>query len=90
MTRCLKKSQKPYFGTILGYFCLNLERKSLEKMVLSVFKYYNYLTSCKKLEKTNDPFGNRHTDNSDFIRPPVGHGSKKKNSIENVRWFCTI
>ena len=88
MTRCLKKSQKPYFGTFLGHFCLNLERKSLEKMVLSISKYYNYLTSCKKSEKTNDPFADRHTDNSDFIRPPVGHGFKKKNSIENVRWFC--
>ena len=59
-------------------------------MVLSISKYYNYLTSCKKSEKTNDPFADRHTDNSDFIRPPVGHGSKKKNSIKNVRRFCTI
>ena len=59
-------------------------------MVLSVSKYSNYLTSCKKSEKTNDPFADRHTDNSEIIRPPVGHGFKKKNSIENVRWFCTI
>ena len=27
-----------------------------KKKALSLFKYSNYLTSCKKSEKNNDPF----------------------------------
>ena len=53
---------------------------------LSVFKYSNYLLSCQKSEKANEPFFkkkrtdaqiDRQTDNSDFIGPSKGWGPKK-------------
>ena len=51
-----------------------------EKKPLSVFKYSNYLPSCQKSQKTNEPFlrkipngqTNRGTGNGDFIGPSIG------------------
>ena len=58
MANIFKKSGNPYFGTIFGPFCPNLGKKqfSWKKKTLSVFKYSNYLSPCKKSEKTNEPF----------------------------------
>ena len=50
MTKSFKKIKKNYFGAILGPFS-----KFFFKKGLSVFKYSNYLLSCKKLEKTDAP-----------------------------------
>ena len=46
------------FGAILGPFSPKFVLKPilLEKLALSVFKSSNYLSSCKKSEKTCDPF----------------------------------
>ena len=58
ITKFFKKSKKK---TICGPFWAfssksGRQRSFLEKRTLSVFKYSNYLPSCKKSEKTNDPF----------------------------------
>ena len=44
-----KKNKKTNLGAIL-------DPTFLWKRAQSVFKYSNYLTICKKSEKTNDPF----------------------------------
>ena len=51
--KLFKKSKKRYFGAILGIFSPKLGQKwiFLEKRVLSVLKYSNYLPSCKKVRK---------------------------------------
>ena len=85
MIKFFKKSKKPYFGTILGPFCLNLGENGFSwKRRLSVFRYSNYLLSCQKSEKTIEPFlrktpdgqtdwwTDRQTDNGNFIGPSVG------------------
>ena len=58
MTKFFEKSKKPYVGAILGHFCPKLDKKefSWKKKALLTFKYSNYLPSCKKSEKANDPF----------------------------------
>ena len=58
MTKFFKKSQKPYFGVILGNFCPNFGKNVFfwKKKALTVFKYSNYLSWCKKTEKTNNKF----------------------------------
>ena len=68
-------------------------------MALSVFKYSNYLPSCKKSETTNDPFlrkiqnwqTNRQTDRQQQFQ--VGRGTKKalnkvisSDSIKQSHW----
>ena len=79
-----QKSLKPYFRIILGPFCQNLGKNEffLGEIALSVFKYSNYLASCKKSEKTNDLFlaknaelTDRKTKKGNFIGPSVGRGS---------------
>ena len=71
----------------------------LEKRVLSLFRYSNYLPLCQKSEKTNELFlrkmpnwrtdrqtdtqTDRKTDNSDFRGPSVGQGSNKCSSLTN-------
>ena len=86
MTIFQKIYKKPYFRVILGPFCQNLVKNEffLEKEDLSVFKYSNYLPSCKKSQKTNDPFlgknaelTDRQTVIGDFIGPSVGRESNK-------------
>ena len=71
MRNFFKKYTKIYSGATLGCSCLNLGKN--EYRALSVFKYSNYVLSCKKSEKTNDPFlvknselTDRQRDNSDF------------------------
>ena len=58
----------------------------LEKRV-SVFKSYNYLTSCKKSEKINELKTDWQTCNSDFIGPSIWRGSKKGNPLEKLSFF---
>ena len=56
----------------------------MEKMVLAVFKYFNYLPSCQKSEKTNEQFlrkmqngqTGRRKENRDFIGPSVERSKK--------------
>ena len=80
------KILKNLFPAILGPFFVYLDKNAKKKKAQSVFKYYNYLPSCKKSERTNEPFlrkmlncqTDRQTDrqtNSDFIGPSVGQGS---------------
>ena len=92
MTKFLKKFLKNYFGVILDAFSQNVGKNefSWKKRTLSVFKYSNYLPSCKKKKKTeknwwpipekNPELTNKltdgQTDNGDFIRPPVGRAPK--------------
>ena len=54
-------------------------------LFLSVFKYSNYIPSCKKSRKADekcqtdrwaDSQRERKTENSDFIEPSAGQGSK--------------
>ena len=55
----------------------------MEKRAVSVFKYFNYLPSCQKSEKANEPFlrkmpngrTDRRIDNGDFLGPSE-EGSK--------------
>ena len=49
--------RKLYFGAILGLFSQIWTKLNFPgKKGLSVFRYFNYLPSCKKSKKTNDPF----------------------------------
>ena len=51
------QKKKQHFEAILGAFCPNLGKNEFFwKKSLLVFEYFNYLPSCKKSEKTNDPF----------------------------------
>ena len=87
MTIFLIKNQRTLFWGHFGLFFPNLDKNefSLEKRTLSVFKYFNYLPSCKKSEKTNETFlkkndrrtDRRRTHNSDFIGPFIERGCKK-------------
>ena len=90
-TKFFKKSKKTLFWgdvAILAFFAqiwakMNFPRKN----PLSVFKYSNYLPSCKKSEKTNVPFLRKmlkwwmgrqvegQTDNHNFVGPSLGWGS---------------
>ena len=85
MTKSFIKSKKPYFRAIWGPFFPNLGKNEFSrKKRLLVFKYSNYLPSCKNPEKTNEPFlrkipnwemdgqTDRRIDNSDFIEPSEG------------------
>ena len=53
-----KRSEKPYFGCYFGPFSPKFGKMNfpLKKGLCQFFKYFNYLPSCKKSEKTNDPF----------------------------------
>ena len=91
MTIFLIKNQRTLFWGHFGLFFPNLDKNefSLEKRTLSVFKYFNYLPSCKKSEKTNETFLKEMTDgrtdgwtdggthDSDFIGPFIERGCKK-------------
>ena len=57
MTKFFKKSKKTYAGAILGPFLPKFGQKwlFLEKRALSVFKYSDYVPSCKESEKSNNP-----------------------------------
>ena len=83
MTKFFKKSQKPYFGPIMGPFgplCPNLDRKwiFLEKRALTVFQYSNYLSLCQKSEKPKES----------FLRKLLnGH---TKNQYISLIFFCEI
>ena len=81
--KIFQKIKKNIFRGHFISFLLRFGQKwiLLEKRVLSVFKYSTFLTSCKKLEKTNnDPFQIEipagrpvgQTYDSDFIGPSVG------------------
>ena len=50
--------QKTLYKAILSIFCTYLGKNefSWEKGLCQFFKYSNYLPSCKKSEKTNEPF----------------------------------
>ena len=87
MTKFLKKSKKPYSGAILGPFCQCVRKKkknSPGKRALLVFKYSNYLPLHKKnrkklmIQSSEKCKTDGQTDNSDFMGPSVGGGSKKK------------
>ena len=57
MTKFFKTSKKPYFGTILGLSCPNLDKNNVfGKRALLIFQYLNYLPLCQKSEKVNEPF----------------------------------
>ena len=95
------KNQKTLIWNHFGLFLPKFGQKSisLEKRTLSVFKYSNYLPSCKKSEKTNDPFLrktlNWRTDTpdrqiSDFIGPSVGRESKTQNTSVDWLYKMTI
>ena len=88
------KTNDKLFGDHFGPFKQKLGKfrqkwMFLEKRALSVFKYSNYLPSCKKAKKNYwkknvELMGrgwqtDRQTDNSDFIEPSVGRGSNKIN-----------
>ena len=80
--------KNPILGTF-WLFCQKFGQKwvLLEKRALSVFKYYNYLPSCHKSEKTIVLFVRKmldwqmngqaegQTENCDFVGPPVREGS---------------
>ena len=100
--KIFQKIQKTYFGAIFWLFLPKFGLKWIltqiwaKKRALPVFKYSNYLTSCQKLEKTNELFlrkmPNWRTDrqtegqtyNGDFIGPSVRQGSNKS------RWYSNI
>ena len=65
MPKCFKKPKKPIFRPFWGLFSQNWAKMNfLGKKDSglsfwkkdSVFKYFNYLPSCKKSEKTNTSF----------------------------------
>ena len=53
LRKFFRKCKKSYFGAILSPFSLNLGKNEFfwEKRALLVFKYSNYLPSCKNLKK---------------------------------------
>ena len=52
-----KTNEKPYFGAILGAFCLNSGKNEFSwKKGSASFRYSNYLPSSHKSEKTIEPF----------------------------------
>ena len=58
MTKIFKKSKNNVLGPFWTFFAqiwvkMNFPGKT---NALSVFKYSNYLLSCQKSEKTNEPF----------------------------------
>ena len=68
MTTFFKRSQKPYFGPILGPFAQIWDKNEFSwKKGLSAFQYSTNLPLCKKSEKPNQPFLrkllDRHTKN---------------------------
>ena len=77
------------------------EESDFKKWAVSVFKYSDYLPSCQKPEKSNEPFlrkilnwwMNRWTDgktgNGDFLRPFIGRGSKMLNFKRYV-YMCLL
>ena len=77
-----KKSKKNLFWGHFGPFLPKFGQKwiFLEKIVLSVFRYSNYLSLCQKSAKTFEQFPrktpnwrtDRQRDDCDFIRPSVG------------------
>ena len=79
MTTIFQKIEKTYFGASLSPW----QNGFSWKKGLSVFKYSNYLRSCKKSEKTNkmknaeltDGRTDRRTNNGGLIGPSVGQGS---------------
>ena len=83
MTKFFKKSQKPYFGPIMGPFGpimpkfgpkMNFPRKR----ALTVFQYSNYLSLCQKSEKPKES----------FLRKLLnGH---TKNQYISLIFFCEI
>ena len=95
MKTFFKKSKKTFLAFLpkLGQKLFNLEK---EGIFLSVFKYSNYLPSCQKSEKTNEPLlrkslnwrANRPTDgqanSGDFIEPSVGRGSNINQNISKT------
>ena len=97
-----KTSKKPYFGAILGPFLSNLGKNEFSLIFFFslsfLFKYSNYIVSCKKLEETNEPFLRKtlnwltdgQRDNGDFVRPSVGRGSNNTMFIFyvlKINWF---
>ena len=57
MTKFFKKSKKPYFRAILGLFHSNWAKMNFPgKDNPTDFRYSNYLQSCQKSEKSNEPF----------------------------------
>ena len=86
-----------HFGSLFikfGQKWIFLNKKSLSFL----FKYSNYILSCKKLEKTNEPFLRKtlnwltdgQRDNGDFVRPSVGRGSNNTMFIFyvlKINWF---
>ena len=58
ITKFFKKSQKPYFGPIWGFFAQIGAKNEFcwKKGLCSVFQYSNYLSLCQKSEKPNEPF----------------------------------
>ena len=85
MTQFFAKVQKHYFWAFFGPFLLIFEEMTIfpKNPALSLFYIYGPLTSCKKLEKTNEPilrtFRHGQTDDTEFIGPSrCKRGSKKK------------
>ena len=84
MTKFFKKN---YFGGHFGPFSPKFEQKLifLKQSALLVFKYSNYLSTCRKSEKKqwsipekNAELIDRQSDNGDFtIGPSVGQGFNK-------------
>ena len=82
-------------NAILGSFWALFVHKwiFLEKRVLPVFKYSNYLPLCQKSEKRTE----RQTDNCDFIGPSVGrrtnyywHSIIQLPILWNHYWLATL
>ena len=90
MTKFFKKSQKPYFGAILGPLCPNLGKNefSWKRWLCQFLDIPIMYHHAKKSEKTNeknaelkdgqtDRWTDRQTGNGDFTGPSVGKGSNK-------------
>ena len=62
MTKFLEKSKQKLFWGYFGPFLPKIWQKwiFLEKRVLSVFRYSNYLSLCQKLEKLLSNFWGKH------------------------------
>ena len=95
MTNFPQKSKNPIFGPFWALFAHYRVNEFFPKNpALSLFYVYGPLTSCKKLEKTNEPIlrtlhhgqtdgqMDRRTDDTEFIGPSrCKRGSKKEGKI---------
>ena len=95
MRKFFKTSKKLCFGVILSNFCPNLKKNefSWKKGLCQFLNNPIIFHGAKNLKKiTTHPLkkcqtADGQTENSDFIRPSVGQGSKKSNLEQDATFF---